>query len=166
MIATGNLLAGTKNASSGQLMDSMYSSWNNDSVHGEKVAYTRIGLGLLDIIKKEPSREQGNNPYPRKRGRYDSSPPPLPHGSRDQHRGRDHDCNRNSYRRDESTSSTRSSRERSAYTAILVTSSAAGAAPLAAAAAWVATTSMVERAPPPLQFTPAEPSGTPTGSPC
>ncbi len=31
-------LAGDKNATSGQLMDSMYSSWNLDPVHGEKVA--------------------------------------------------------------------------------------------------------------------------------
>ncbi len=40
MVATGNL----KNATSGQLMDSMYSSWNMDPVHGENVTYTRIGL--------------------------------------------------------------------------------------------------------------------------
>jgi hypothetical protein len=54
MLATGDILTGIKNATSGQLMDSMYSSWNTDPVHGEKVAYTRIDLGLLDIVRKEP----------------------------------------------------------------------------------------------------------------
>jgi hypothetical protein len=54
MVATGDLLAGVNNDTSGQLMDSMYSSWNLDPVHGEKVAYTRIGLSLLDIIRKDP----------------------------------------------------------------------------------------------------------------
>jgi hypothetical protein len=34
MVATGDLLAGIKNAPSGQLIDSMYSSWNMDPVHG------------------------------------------------------------------------------------------------------------------------------------
>jgi hypothetical protein len=34
MVATDDLLAGVKNATSGQLMDSMYSSWNMDPVHG------------------------------------------------------------------------------------------------------------------------------------
>jgi hypothetical protein len=75
MAATGDLLAGIKNATSGQIMDSMYSSWNSDPVHGEKVAYTRISLGLLDIIQKDPVRVRGNSPCPRKRGRDDDSPP-------------------------------------------------------------------------------------------
>jgi hypothetical protein len=54
MITTGDILTGIKNATSGQLMDCMYSSWNTDPVHGKKVAYTRIGLGLLDIVRRDP----------------------------------------------------------------------------------------------------------------
>jgi hypothetical protein len=73
MVATGDLLAGIKNATRGQLMDSMYSSWNVDPVHGERT-YTRIGLGLLDIIQKKPLRVQGNSLCPKKRGREDDSP--------------------------------------------------------------------------------------------
>ncbi len=113
MVATGDLLAGTKNASSGQLMDSMYNSWNIDPVHGEKVAYTRNGLGLLDIIRKEPSREQGNSPCPKKRGREDDSPPHQCR-TRDEDRGRGFDRERSSYWRDESSFSNKSGR--SAYT--------------------------------------------------
>jgi hypothetical protein len=108
MIATGDLLAGVKNATSGQLMDSMYSSWNLDPVHGEKVAYTRIGLSLLDIIKQDLPREPRDSLGPRKRSREDDSPP-----SRFREEGRSQD--RTSYRREDSTAS-RMSRSSSAYT--------------------------------------------------
>jgi hypothetical protein len=64
MVATGDLLAGVNNDTSGQLMDSMYSSWNLDPVHGEKVAYTRIGLSLLDIIRKDPPQGAEGQPRP------------------------------------------------------------------------------------------------------
>jgi hypothetical protein len=68
MVATGDLLAGVKNASSGQLMDSMYTSWNLDPVHGVKVAYTRIGLSLLDSSGRIPPGSRGTASAPR-RGR-------------------------------------------------------------------------------------------------
>jgi hypothetical protein len=64
MVATGDLLAGVKKATRGQLMDSMYSNWNLDPVHGEKVAYTRIGLSLLDIIRKDPPQGAEGQPLP------------------------------------------------------------------------------------------------------
>ncbi len=63
MLETGDTLTGIKNEMSGQLMDSMYSSWNTDTVHGKKVAYTRIDLGLLDIVRKDPP-----SPLPGRRG--------------------------------------------------------------------------------------------------
>jgi hypothetical protein len=44
MLQTGDILTGIKNATSGQLMDSMYKSWNTDPVHGEKVAYNHDRL--------------------------------------------------------------------------------------------------------------------------
>ncbi len=109
MIATGDLLAGVKNATSGQLMDSMYSSWNLDPVHGEKVAYTRIGLSLLDIIRKDSPREPRDSLGPRKRSREDDSPPGR---SREEARGRQ-DQDRSSYRREDSSTSRAG---RSAYT--------------------------------------------------
>jgi hypothetical protein len=114
MIATGDILTGIKNATSGQLMDCMYSSWNTDPVHGEKVAYTRIGLGLLDIVRKDPPREEASSSN-KKRGREES--PGRHSGSGDYGRGRAEDRNRNSYRRDDSTPSIyRADRDRSAYT--------------------------------------------------
>jgi hypothetical protein len=112
MVATGDLLAGVKNASSGQLMDSMYSSWNQDPVHGEKVAYTRIGLGILDLIKKDTPREQRDSLCPRKRGREDDPSPSRSRPEEDRSRGFARE--RTGYRRDESTSSNRSGN--SAYT--------------------------------------------------
>ncbi len=47
---TGDLLTGEENSSMGTLMDSLYEVWNQDPVHGERQAYTRIGLALLKHI--------------------------------------------------------------------------------------------------------------------
>jgi hypothetical protein len=123
MIATGDNLTGIKNATSGQLMDCMYSSWNTDPVHGEKVAYTRIGLGLLDIARKDPPREEASSSN-RKRGREDS--PGRSSGSggggggggpSGSGRGRSEDRSRSNYRRaDHTTSSYQAGRDGSAYT--------------------------------------------------
>jgi hypothetical protein len=79
----------------------MYSSWNLDPVHGEKVAFTRIGLSLLDIIRKDPPRKPRDSLGPRKRSREDDSPPGR---SREDARGR-HDQDRSSYRREDSSTS-------------------------------------------------------------
>jgi hypothetical protein len=52
-VSTGDLLTGVKNSSMGTLMDSLYEVWNQDPVHGERQAYTRIGLALLKHISKK-----------------------------------------------------------------------------------------------------------------
>jgi uncharacterized membrane protein YgcG len=118
MIATGDILTGIKNATSGQLMDCMYSSWNTDAVHGEKVAYTRIGLGLLDIVRKDPPREETSSSN-RKRGREDSPGRASGHGgaggSSGSGRGRSEDRSRSNYRRADNTSY-QTGRDGSAYT--------------------------------------------------
>jgi hypothetical protein len=55
-ISTGDLLAGSDNASMGDLMDALYTRWSKDPVHGNKSAYNRIALGLLNILsRKVPS---------------------------------------------------------------------------------------------------------------
>jgi hypothetical protein len=52
-VSTGDLLTGVENSSMGTLMDSLYEVWNQDPVHGERQAYTRIGLALLKHINKK-----------------------------------------------------------------------------------------------------------------
>jgi hypothetical protein len=52
-IATGDLLTGVKDASMGTLMDTLYETWSKDPVHGEKRAYTKIGLALLHFLDKK-----------------------------------------------------------------------------------------------------------------
>jgi hypothetical protein len=52
-VSTGDLLTGVENSSMGTLMDSLYEVWNQDPVHGERQAYTRIGLALLKHISKK-----------------------------------------------------------------------------------------------------------------
>jgi hypothetical protein len=34
------------------LMDALYETWNKDAVHGERIAYTKIGLALLKLIDR------------------------------------------------------------------------------------------------------------------
>ncbi len=34
----------------GTLMDALYETWSQDAVHGDKIAYTKIGLALLKLI--------------------------------------------------------------------------------------------------------------------
>jgi hypothetical protein len=98
----------------------VYSSWNTDPVHGEKVAYTRIGLGPLDIVRKDPPREEASSSN-RKRGREDSPGRPSGSGgsgsSGDSGRGRAEDRSRSNYRRaDYTPSSYQAGRDGSAYT--------------------------------------------------
>ncbi len=38
---------------SGTLMDALYETWNQDAVHGERIAYTKIGLALLKLIDRK-----------------------------------------------------------------------------------------------------------------
>ncbi len=72
-ISTGDLLAGSDNASMGDLMDALYTSWSKDTVHGDKSAYNRIVVGLLNILsRKVPDGDLRNHLNPRKRGRDDS----------------------------------------------------------------------------------------------
>jgi hypothetical protein len=59
-VSTGDLLTGVENSSMGTLMDSLYEVWNKDPVHGERQAYTRIGLALLKHISKKG--RGGTNP--------------------------------------------------------------------------------------------------------
>jgi hypothetical protein len=73
----------------GELMDALYTSWSKDPVHGDKSAYNRIAVGLLNILsRKVQDRDLRNHLNPRKRGLDDSppatgsgrsrSPPPPP----------------------------------------------------------------------------------------
>ncbi len=107
-----------------------------------RVAYTRIGLEILDIIKKDPPREQRDSLCPKKRGCEDDSSPDR-YRSREDDRSRGYDRDRSSYRRDESSSSNRSGR--SAYTVYPGDFDRRRGSPLPAAAAGAATTSSVVR---------------------
>jgi hypothetical protein len=74
-ISTGDLLAGADNCSMGELMDSLYSCWSSDPVHGDKLAYHRIAMGLMDILSRKVSEgDLRNHINPKKRGRDDSPP--------------------------------------------------------------------------------------------
>jgi hypothetical protein len=52
-VSTGDLLTGVDDSSMGTLMDALYETWNQDVVHGERIAYTKIGLALLKLIDRK-----------------------------------------------------------------------------------------------------------------
>jgi hypothetical protein len=56
----------------GTLMGTLYETWSKDPVHGEKRAYTKIGLALLHFLDKK----KGTSPavQSRKRTRDGDSP--------------------------------------------------------------------------------------------
>jgi hypothetical protein len=75
-ISTGDLLAGSDNSTMVELMDALYSCWSKDPVHGDKIAYHRIAMGMMEILsRKVPEGDLRNCLNPKKRGREDTPPP-------------------------------------------------------------------------------------------
>ncbi len=74
MISTVDLLTGVPAAAASKVqMDGLYKFWSNEPVHGDKIAYSKIALGVLDILdRKLPDDDLHFNLSSRKRGR-DSS---------------------------------------------------------------------------------------------
>jgi hypothetical protein len=75
----------------GELTDALFSCWRGDPIHGDKVAYTRITVGLVDkvLTKSLPEdtsatpsqpRSSRERTLPRERvsGRGPPRRPPLP----------------------------------------------------------------------------------------
>jgi hypothetical protein len=84
-IATGDLLTGVTDASMGTLMDTLFETWSKDPVHGEKRAYTKIGLALLHFLDKK--KRGASVTQSRKRTRDGDSP--AGGEDRQENRGRD-----------------------------------------------------------------------------
>jgi hypothetical protein len=91
MVPTIGLLTGVPAATAEVQMDGLYEFWSNDPVHGDKIAYSKIALGLLDMLdRKLPDGDLRFNLSTRKRGRDASndrvsgnrSDRDLPHHSR------------------------------------------------------------------------------------
>ncbi len=86
----------------GILMDALYETWNLDPVHGERLAYTKIGLALLKHIDKK--RQVASN-QPAKRSREELN------SDESRYQGRGRGVKRDTYERDHSAPSTSSSRD-------------------------------------------------------
>jgi hypothetical protein len=113
-ISTGDLLAGSDNCTMGELMDALYSCWSTDPVHGDKIAYHRVAMGLLNILSRKVSEgDLRNSLNPKKRGREDASPPRRRRSSDDSAYGSTYGSSSgNSSRRSSSPSGRRSSYRR------------------------------------------------------
>jgi hypothetical protein len=73
LLFTGDILSGKQHCSMGDLVDCLYNCWRNDSVHGDKSAYMKIAMGLLDFLEPKPI-PYDNRSSSRKRARLPSPP--------------------------------------------------------------------------------------------
>jgi hypothetical protein len=72
MFPTGDFLTGMQHSSKEELMDSLYETWFTDPVHCEKLAYSKIAIGILETIdRKLPDSDLHFSLSSRKRGRDD-----------------------------------------------------------------------------------------------
>jgi hypothetical protein len=56
----------------GDLFDSLFECWRSDPVHGDKSAYIKLAMGLMDFLESKPDSRS------RKRLRTATPPPPPP----------------------------------------------------------------------------------------
>jgi hypothetical protein len=73
-IFTGDVISGKNRCSIGDLADCLFTCWRSDPVHGDKSAYMKIAVGILDFLSPPPRNNSG--PAQRKRSREESSPTP------------------------------------------------------------------------------------------
>jgi hypothetical protein len=74
MVRTGDLLTGRMDSPVALYMDTLYDLWGSDTVHGDKIAYSKIEIGLLDCLNRTlPDSYLRHNLQSRKRS-LDSSP--------------------------------------------------------------------------------------------
>jgi hypothetical protein len=71
-IFSGDLLTGKSRSSMGDLFDSLFECWRSDPVHGDKSAYIKLAMGLMDFLEPKPDSRS------RKRLRTATPPPPPP----------------------------------------------------------------------------------------
>jgi hypothetical protein len=69
---TGDLLSGKQHCRMGDLVDCLYNCWRNDSVHGDKSAYLKLAMALLDFL--EPKMDPNDPRLPGRKRRRPVSP--------------------------------------------------------------------------------------------
>ncbi len=74
-IFTGDVISGKNRCSIGDLADCLFTCWRSDPVHGNRSAYMKIAVGILDFLSPPPRNTgKDSGPVQRKRSRDDSSP--------------------------------------------------------------------------------------------
>jgi hypothetical protein len=60
----------------GELTDALFNCWRNDPIHGDKIAYTRIAVGLVDkVLTKTLQEDDLRNSIPTKKRPREETPP-------------------------------------------------------------------------------------------
>jgi hypothetical protein len=74
-VFTGDVISGKNRCSIGDLADCLFTCWRSDPVHGDRSAYMKIAVGILDFLSSPPRNTVNDSgPAQRKRSREDSSP--------------------------------------------------------------------------------------------
>ncbi len=74
VVRTGDMLTGRMDCPIAQYMDTLYDLWGSDTVHGDKITYSKIAIGLLDSLNRIlPETDLRHNLQSRKRS-LDTSP--------------------------------------------------------------------------------------------
>ncbi len=106
-IFTSEVISGKNRCSIGDLADCLFTCWRSDTVHGDRSAYMKIAVGILDFLSPPPRNTANDSgPAQQKRSRDDSSPTQSRSVDRDRG-GRDREQHPHERREDQ--------RSRSAY---------------------------------------------------
>jgi hypothetical protein len=73
-ISAADLLSGKEECDNKDLMEALYACWANDPVHGDKMAYAKMAMGLSDILSGKSTSGAGARPTPAKRARMEDAP--------------------------------------------------------------------------------------------
>jgi hypothetical protein len=86
---TTDLLTGKQHCSMGDLVDCLFECWRSDPVHGDKSAYLKLAVSLLEFLDPKP-RLKDSRGYGEKRHRSASPPTsPPPHTDTSRHNRED-----------------------------------------------------------------------------
>jgi hypothetical protein len=79
-VSTGDILSGISNCSMGEL--ALFNCWRNGPIHGDKIACTRIAVGLVDkVLTKALPEDDLRNSIPTKKRPREETPPRVSYRS-------------------------------------------------------------------------------------
>ncbi len=89
-VFTGDVISGKNRCSIGNLTDCLFTCWRSDPVHGDRSAYMKIAVGIMDFLSPPPrNSDNASGPAQQKQSREDTSPTQPRSADRDRGCGRE-----------------------------------------------------------------------------